>query len=115
MCLAKAVISDEINRPTARTRLSYPSLAGQRREHAAEVRVGVPNPPGARVELQQILCHDQAQQLGIYQPGFAAPDMGSGQADPGHDPITEEDIKCGPDGVELIDQTEGSTSTAINY
>jgi len=59
-----------------------------------------------------MLRDDQAQQLGVHQPRFAAADMGSGQADPGQDPIIEEDVQCGQEGVEVIVHTKGLTPSA---
>lgn len=59
-----------------------------------------------------MLRHDQARQLSIREAVFPASDMGSGQADPGEDPIIQEDVKCGQEGVELIVHTSGLTPSA---
>ena len=84
-------------------------LSGQGREHAAQMGVRIADPPGLGIELEQVLGDDQAQQLGIGKPWFPAADMCSGQADPGQDPIIEEDVKCGQEGVEVIVHTKGLT------
>lgn len=59
-----------------------------------------------------MLCDKQAQQLGVRQLRLAPPDMGSRQADNGQDPVIENDVKCGQEGVEVIVHTKGLTPSA---
>ena len=56
-----------------------------------------------------MLRNDQAQQFGTRETGLPAPDMSPRQADPGQDPIIQEDVKCGQEGVEFIVNTKGLT------
>ena len=64
------------------------------------------------LHLKPRISPAQAQQLGIGKLRFPAADMGSGQTDPGQDPIIEEDVKCGQEGVEVIVHTKGLTPSA---
>ena len=59
-----------------------------------------------------MLGNYQAQQLGIGKQRLPTSDMRSGQADPGQDPIIQEDVKCGQEGVEFIVHTKGLTPSA---
>jgi hypothetical protein len=59
-----------------------------------------------------MLRHDQTQQLGIPETGLTASDMSPRHPDPGQDPVIEEDVKCGQEGVEFIVHTKGLTPSA---
>jgi len=63
---------------------------------------------------EQMVGNDQAQQLGIGKLRFPAANVGSGQTDPGQDPIIEEDVKCGQEGVEVIVHTKGLAPSATD-
>lgn len=59
--------------------------------------------------MQQVLGHDQAEQLGIIKPDFPAGPAGPGIAQVRQDTVGKEDIKCGQEGVEFIVHTKGLT------
>ena len=61
-----------------------------------------------------MLRNDQTQQLGIGTLRLPNRDMSLGEADPRQDPIIEEDLKCGQEGVEFVVHTTGLTFSANN-
>ena len=89
-------------------------MTRQSREHATQISAGIANPPSLRVELEQMLRNDEAQQLGIPKTRLPAPGMSPRRADLGQDPIIEEDVKCGQEGVEFVVHTKGLTPSANN-
>jgi hypothetical protein len=64
--------------------------------------------------VQQLLGHDQAQELGVIKPDLPAWPAGSGVAQVRQDTVGEEDIRCGREGVEFIVHTKGITPSASN-
>lgn len=64
--------------------------------------VGIADPLAIRRDPQQLLGHDQAEQLDIGQGRFASRMAMSRKAESGQDPIIEMHVKCGREGVQIL-------------
>ena len=79
--------------------LAPPGLLRQIREHVPQLRVGGADPFPVRRDPEELLGHDQAEQLDIGEDRFAAGMSISGKPQRGDDPIVKMDLKCGQEGV----------------
>jgi hypothetical protein len=68
-------------------------------EHAGQVDPGVSDPPGLRGEAEQVLCHGQAEQLGVAQNRFAARPPVPGHTKVRQHMVIQTDVKCGQESV----------------
>ena len=64
--------------------------------------------------MQQLLGHDQAEELGVIKLDLPAWPAGPLVAQIRQDTVGEEDIECGQEGVEFIVHTKGLTPSASN-
>jgi hypothetical protein len=79
---------------------------------ARQMCFGIAYPTGFRVELEQMLSDNEAEQFRIREDRFASRASGAGQAQTREHQIIEEDIKYGQEGVELVVHTKGLTPSA---
>lgn len=94
--------------------LAPPGLQREAREHLDQVRVRVTDPLAIRRDPEQMLGHDQTQQLNIVEGGLAAGVTIPRRAESGQDPVIEVDVKCGQEGVEVSFHTQGLTPSVNN-
>ena len=74
--------------------------------------VCVTNPFPFRSDAEQVLGHDQTEQLNVAEDGFAAWVVITRKAERGQDPVVEMDVQCGQEGVEVGFHTQGLTPSA---
>lgn len=89
-----------------------PRLLRQVREHVPQVRVGVADPFPIRRDPEQLLGHDQAQQLDVVQRRQSARLTIPRKAESGQDSVVEMNVKRGQEGVEVSFHTQGLTGSA---
>lgn len=89
-----------------------PGLLRDVREHAMQVRAGVPDPLALGRDPEQVLRDQQTQQLDVVERGLTTRVMIAREPDRRQDPVIEMDVQCDQEGVEVSFHTQGLTPSA---